>query len=619
MLAFVLLGLSRFGVGQDSPRKDAWVVLPIEEYKALRAKGNPEGREPQPPPLAATLTRLDYDLRVGSDSATGEARLTVDVLRDGWNKMPVPSGLLVREARVDGRPISLVEAHDGAGKASAASAPYLLFSKPGRSIVTLDIATPLGSAAGQEMVTLPSSRAALTRATISIPREGLEVFATGGLVDEKTEGQGGTRVIAHGRSGQALQISWRSTTPTRRPDLPTRLRGSLTEVAGLGEDGWQVSTEVQVEVVQGAAQNVRVALPEGLAVNQVSGGLVADWDVRPGALSVTFLEPLEHTTTFVVAGEAKAPREGQVQVPLLRLAEAERETGGVAVDVLGEGEMKGREAVGMQEADPTDLGGAVASRDSPSLAAFRYHVLAGRDPRSLGLTVTRYAAEAVTPINADEARYRVLVAEEGKILVQATWAVRNNQRAFLSVSLPAGADLWSAAVAGRPVRPGQTAEGIFLLPLEKGRPGDDPSPFSVQVVYLQRGDAWSERGEARIALPVLDVDVSRTGLEVRYSPRYRVDPKGDSFRPGALEAPSPAALAPPAAPPPAPVGSKDNDLRALVDSFQKEDRGRRVAGLVPLSIPFPDFGSGLFLVSELTAHGTAPVLDVAYRREGRNP
>src|ERR1035441_6432631 len=39
-----------------------WVVIPIDEYRVLRAKAYPVEHDPEPPPLDATLTRVDYDL-----------------------------------------------------------------------------------------------------------------------------------------------------------------------------------------------------------------------------------------------------------------------------------------------------------------------------------------------------------------------------------------------------------------------------------------------------------------------------------------------------------------------------------------------------------------------------
>src|SRR5215468_8033005 len=75
---------------QESPRSSTpspgpgWVVIGLDEYKSLRAKAYPPEREPEPPPVEATLSRADYDLRVNGEFASGHASLTIDVLKDGW-------------------------------------------------------------------------------------------------------------------------------------------------------------------------------------------------------------------------------------------------------------------------------------------------------------------------------------------------------------------------------------------------------------------------------------------------------------------------------------------------------------------------------------------------------
>ena len=92
---------------QDANHSPGWVVISVPDYRALRVKAYPTERAPEPPPVDATLTRVEYDLRVDSDLASGRATLTVDVLKNGWVRVPIPSGLFVREAKLDGKPLSL--------------------------------------------------------------------------------------------------------------------------------------------------------------------------------------------------------------------------------------------------------------------------------------------------------------------------------------------------------------------------------------------------------------------------------------------------------------------------------------------------------------------------------
>jgi len=112
VLCFATTALFVMAAAQDKAAEPShlagWVVIPVEEYRVLRAKAYPVEHDPEPPPLDATLTRVDYDLHVLGDLATGRASLTVDVLKDGWVRVPVPTGLLVREARLDGQLVSLV-------------------------------------------------------------------------------------------------------------------------------------------------------------------------------------------------------------------------------------------------------------------------------------------------------------------------------------------------------------------------------------------------------------------------------------------------------------------------------------------------------------------------------
>lgn len=621
VLAVVLLLLPG---APDTERADGWVVLPVAEYRDLRAKAFPPSPPPEPLAIAALLTRVEYDLRVEGDAAMGRARLSVDVLREGYVSVPTPAGLLVREARLDGKPVALID-----GPPGKAASPSVLLARPGRAVLELDVVVPVVAAAGTETLTVPQSTAAITRVVLAVPRAGVDLRVAGGLLIESAPGPV-SRFVAHGGGGGALSLSWRRKVDDQRASVPLRLRATLTQVVGLAEESAQLSAQVELEAAQGQADRVRIALPPGLAVNQVSGPLVADWETSGDALTVRFLEPLRDRTSLVVVGEARCPREGRIDIPLARVSGVERESGGVAVEVLGAGEIRRQEARGLEAADPADLGPAVAARESPSLAAFRFRPQDGQTARALTVELVRYTPEAILVANVDEARYRVLVSEDGKTLAQARYAVRNNQRAFMAVRLPEGATLWSASVAGRSVRPGKSADGALLLPLQKGKAGEEAPAFAVEVSYFGRSARWAAKGREQVTLPAVDLPVSKSGLEVRHSPRYRVTGIAGAFRPAAFEAPAASVLAdapetsPPAPPPPKGSARADvakpagvaQEQQALIDRFQ-EGRARRVAGVLPVRVPFPAIGPALFVVSELTAEAQALTLGLDYRREGK--
>ncbi len=396
-LGSTLLWLSPVTLAQESAHSPGWVVISVPDYHALRVKAFPAEREPEPPPVDATLTRVDYDLRVDSDFASGTATLTVDVLKNGWVRVPIPSGLFVREAKLDGKPLSLtsLSASKDASQLSA-----LLFHT-GRAVITLTVALPIAATAGQERVSLPATFSGVTRVTMEIPRTGVDLSLYGGLFSEASAGKNpasGAKWTAYGKGGEPIVFSWRRKIEEHHNALPLRMHGALTQFVGLGEDATSISANVTLDVTQGATKEARLQLPENITINQVQGATVGDWEMKPGELLITFLEPVEQSASFVITGEANLPRDGQLDIPLLRLQNVERETGGVGVDVLGAGEIKEDtvKAQGLKRADASDLGEPVSSRQSPALLAFRTHANDAKSQRSLRLALyaTVYAASS---------------------------------------------------------------------------------------------------------------------------------------------------------------------------------------------------------------------------------
>jgi len=475
------------------------------------------------------------------------------------------------------------------------------------------------------MVKLPAGSSAISRASLQLSRQGVDVRVTGGMLVEHSETPSGARLVANGHGADPLTFAWKRKIEDQRANQPLRFRGSLTQLVGLGEDASQLTAEVQIEVIQGLAKDVKLQLPEQFTVNQVSGPIVADWDAQPRELTVTFLEPVEQSTRFVITGEIRLAREGQLQVPIVRLTAAERETGGLAVEVLGAGEIKDRQASGLDEAEASELGQLISARQSPSLLAFRLKAGDGKSSRSLTLAVARYTPQAVLNANVEEAQYRVLFTEDGKMLVQCRLAVRNNQRNFLKLTLPANATLWSASVAGRPIRPGRAPDGALLLPLQKTRSGGDAPPFAIEVAYMDRAPVWTDKGRARLSLVALDMPISRSGLLIHYSPAFKVAAVAGAFRisqdqppPSAFlktaQADGPASAKDASQTEGAPQSVADDGTRKLLDRLQTGRRSEPSRNL-PIRVSFPRFGPSIYLISELTSENQTPTIELDFQRD----
>ncbi|HJS23921.1 MAG TPA: hypothetical protein VJ751_06180, partial [Pyrinomonadaceae bacterium] len=229
-ILFVIFSVASSSAQTTTPAPDGWVVLQVSEYTALKHAASPADPEPAAPPVEATLSRIDYALKVDGDLATGEARLTVDVIKNGWVRIGLPDGLIVRDAKLDGQPVNLAmnPTNKGPGRAD------LLLSKTGRSVLTLRIVAPVTTVAGTDILHLPVSNSAVSHATVELARQGVDVRITGGLLLEHSEAATGSRWVANGRGGEPLTFAWKRRVDDVRANQPLRLRGSITQLVGLG-------------------------------------------------------------------------------------------------------------------------------------------------------------------------------------------------------------------------------------------------------------------------------------------------------------------------------------------------------------------------------------------------
>lgn len=583
----------------QTPPGNGWVVLPVGEYRDLRTRAG------QSPPAdaapEATLTRVDYTLAVEGDVVVGRASLFIDVLGAGWAAVALPTGLAVREARLDGQPLVL-----------QAGPPLTVHvSRPGRTRLELDVVVTTGTVGGVDTITLPASNASVTHVDLNVPGTTHVVSATGGVVAERTAGTDATRWIVHGRPATALGLSWARRRDDLRAGDPLRLRARLDATAGLRDSVLQVATTVDVEVLQGVTREVVLAVPPDVAVTAVTGALIDDWRVDGGRLRITLLEAVASTVSCLVTSESRLPPAAEVVLPLLRVPQAERETGRVMVDVGGEAEVV---AVAVQGLEALDGSGTAAS---PRERAFQLTPLGGTAERRLAVTIARYTPAAVPVATVDEARYRVLASTSGAVLVEAQYLVRNNQQSALTVTLPSAARLWQARVDGRRVRPGAVDGSRVLLPLDSAPRGGAPTATIVTLVYLDRQPAWTDGARVRLVLPALDLPVARTGLLVHHPPTVRPEVAIGPLRVTDDLGPFALAMAPPQPPEDPPTihdtrSGASADVLALVTRLRRDQAGPASAGRNdPFS--FPTIGPAVFLRSELTPEREALVLDLVLR------
>jgi hypothetical protein len=117
----------------------------------------------------------------------------------------------------------------------------------------------------------------------------------------------------------------------------------------------------------------------------------------------------------------------------------------------------------------------------------------------------------------DSARLTTVVADDGQMMTEMALSIRNNGLQHLEVELPPGAKVWSAFVAGQPVRP-TTRGGKLLLPLE--RSGADEAPVSVELTFVGSQKFPRGKGDVKLVSPKLDVPLKNARWDLYLPPDY---------------------------------------------------------------------------------------------------
>jgi hypothetical protein len=129
--------------------------------------------------------------------------------------------------------------------------------------------------------------------------------------------------------------------------------------------------------------------------------------------------------------------------------------------------------------------------------------------------VRRFDDAPVLEALVDSAKFTSVVADDGQMMTEMSLSVRNNGRQFLEIELPADAKVWSAFVAGQPVRP-SSRDGKLLLPIESSGDGD----MAVELTYV--GTNFFPRGKGSVGFvsPKFDVPLKNARWEVYLPPDY---------------------------------------------------------------------------------------------------
>jgi hypothetical protein len=281
--------------------------------------------------------------------------------------------------------------------------------------------------------------------------------------------------------GLALGWKFRGGSPGGRLRV-TRPAASVTAavavLAAPAEDHLSLEGTVAVAVQRSGIREVRIDVAPALGdLLRIDGADVAEKRRVPGegreTWIVRFGRLVRDGTKLVLRAELPL-KDGAASVPAVSVIGAARQESMVGVAAGGELDVK-TESSGLRDADAADLAPMLGARAGGLLRAWKAE--RGATP-TLSVRTTRLPPSPLPAAFADSVRLETVIGMDGIARTRLDARVRNADRQALDVTLPRGARLSSARVAGKAARPVRTAAGVLLVPIVPSA-----APFDVAILY----------------------------------------------------------------------------------------------------------------------------------------
>ncbi len=510
----------------STPPAPGNVTLSLDEYNRLLALANRPGKHAEVPPVPYILKSADLKFRVHNDDVLGSVEFEGETLSANSAKVPLVSGMTVFDAHHGSKALPLLLENNTHAAVLPGEAEFA---------VSLDAGLPLTIDTGRASFSLAVPSAGSARLTLTVPGERTNVQLNHGIITHRASVGGNTEIEATLRPGEVANIWW-NTREVVAPVTPREARflSDVKSLISVTESDLQIAALIDINVLQGEPEQFSMAIPSGFEVTAVNGATLESSEVQNGMLLLKIIGHATGAQQFLVTLE-RPLSDSQSAAPILAVKDAQRETGEVLVEGQGTLELTAQESGGLKRLDLKEINPYLRALSRYSLqAAFRYHRQPSESP-ALALSWTRFPDSGVLAAIAEHATITTLVTSEGKSLTEVRLIVKNQAQPFLKVSLPAGATILTAEVAGGKVKPVQGVDGNRVPLL---RAGFHPAgAYTVSFVFLHSGAPFSRKGDGDISLPKMDVPIGVLEWELFLPEQFKVkDFSGDAFSAALLPA-----------------------------------------------------------------------------------
>lgn len=506
----------------------------LEEIETLKKKQAEQAETVQPdvPPFDYSITEAHFTGEVIGKSAKLEATFSVHVLKTGWVTVPFfASEVGIETLQINAsQPVTstdlLVLPLLAPPQATSTPQAHFIRSAEGYALLTqgpalLTIQATLYVPVQVEDLTYRLSflppRSVINTIHLTIPETGVNLVKMNANSQWRQRDKA-TVVETVLSERDSLNLAW---TIEKDSGLHRKSAATLQTLVSIDKSDALVFNTLILEHVADFAQ-MRLQLPAAVEILNVSSLDIAQWSTEKQAevqlIKITG-QPDPHAAVKIeVSYRLRLPAlPTDLTVPTLVVTGVDTFEAVIGVEALGSLEILSKEVNDGLRIPAKNLPKALWQKASnPLLYGYQFY----KEAFSPVLSVRSYQEIQTIVANIDFMDCVTHRTLEGKSMTRVIYFIRNNDRQFLSLTLPEKSRIWQAFLESKPVKPARKDSGEILIPMKKSAAdGEALQSFAIEIGYVTEVNKLSLKGGILNQLPAMDIPVSYLRWRL-YLPEY---------------------------------------------------------------------------------------------------
>lgn len=489
--------------------QDGEVTLSREQFKKLLDKMQGPEAESLKPPIDYLITKAEYTATMQQKSTVFKARFYVQIFEQDRKTYPkirlLPKDVALRDIKIDNKQ-ALVLIENGW---------YVLTTDTtGQHTIDVEFSVKSDLEAKPFVLNVTIPQTAITLFKLEVPLKDVSVQIPSEKHMTISHGAGYTSIEAQLATTSNLQVKLQRTVIKDHGDGPAKIYADAMNLLSIDDGVIRVTSRFKVNIIQNPVNQLSINVPSGysvLYVNDETGQEIHGWYARMDNGNELVTIPLdgdvEGIVLFTVVAEKLFAEKDEIMFPGFSVVDAIRHTGYIGAEKLSSVEAQISYIENIDRIDVLDLPRElVALSTRPILFGLKY----SQQPFIAKVAITKHEELPVVHTVIDNANVVTVFLKDGKVISRVVYSIQNTEKQFLELTLPKGAEIWSLYVDGERQVPARNEDGTFMIPLARSQVHNGTvSSFTVELLYYQKGQAFTMVGNGRIYFPRVDVVISK--------------------------------------------------------------------------------------------------------------